>query len=489
MSDSPVPAPAPEPQPAAPAEQKPAAPLPQGRSNAPHRPFPRGGGPGGNRGPREDRPRQDRPQGPPPERRDFTKPSKHLLDQSIEEELKAALAGLDVGTTLENPETPVRKANEPKLPGGRKRGRIVSIRGKDVFIDVPGGRGQGVLQILHFDKPPVVGEEVDFSIERYDAANGLLLLTREGASQAVSNWFSLSLNMIVDAKVTGVNQNKTGLLVEVNGIKGFMPVSQIDIYRTENPEQFIGQTLKCEVIELDREERNLILSKRAIQEREKLAKAEEFWAKIQEGETRTGIVRNVKPFGVFVDLDGADGLIPVGELSWSRVNDPNELVKVGQRVEVQVKKVDRDTRRIGLSLRHLQGNPWDDFTKENRPGTRVRGKVTRLMEFGAFVELAPGIEGLIHISELSTDRVRRVRDVVGEGQDVDVQILNIDSANRRIGLSLKTIMAGEQAIAEAAAEAERLADAQAATERMANRPANPNLRGGIGSGKPLFSAE
>jgi len=465
------------------------APLPPGRSNAPHRPFPRGG-PGGNRGPREDRPRNDGPKMPPPDRYEFSKPSKFLLDQSIEEELKASLAGLDVGTTLENPETEIRSAVQPKLPGGRKRGKIVSIHGKDVFIDVPGGRGQGVLQLMHFDgKVPVIGEEVEFTIQRYDAANGLVLLTREGSSQAVSNWFSLSLHMIVDAKVTGLNQNKTGLLVEVNGIKGFMPVSQIDIYRTENPEQFLNQTIKCEVIELDREERNLILSRRSIQEREKAAKAEEFWAKIQEGETRSGIVRNVKPFGVFVDLDGADGLIPIGELSWSRVNDPNEIVKIGQRVEVTVKKVDREIRRISLSLRNLQGNPWDEFAANNRPGTKARGKVTRIMEFGAFVEISPGIEGLIHISELSTDRVRRVRDVVSEGQDVEVQILNIDTAQRRIGLSLKTIMAGEEAIAEAAAEAERLSDNVAATERMATRPVNPNLRGGIGGGKPLVDIE
>lgn len=413
-----------------------------------------------------------------------------MLDISIEEELKASLAGLDVGTTLENPETMIRSAATPKLPGGRKRGKVVSIHGKDIFIDVPGGRGQGVLQAIQFEgKLPAIGDEVEFVIDRYDAANGLVLLSRDGSSQAVSNWFSLSLHMIVDAKVTGLNQNKTGLLVEVNGIKGFMPISQVDIYRTENPEQFINQTLKCEVIELDREERNLILSRRSIQEREKAIKAEEFWAKIQEGETRSGIVRNIKPFGVFVDLDGADGLIPIGELSWSRVNDPSEIVKLGQRVEVTVKKVDREIRRISLSLRNLQGNPWDDFANNNRPGIKIRGKVTRIMDFGAFVELTPGIEGLIHISELSTDRIRRVRDVVSEGQDVEVQILNIDTEQRRIGLSLKTIMAGEEAIADASAEVERVADLQEAAERMASRVVNPNLRGGIGGGKPLIDVE
>jgi len=161
-------------------------------------------------------------------------------------------------------------------------------------------------------------------------------------------------------------------------------------------------------------------------------------------------------------------------------------VQIGQRVEVVVKRLDTATRRISLSLRQLLANPWDDFAKTCRPGSRVSGKVTRLEDFGAFVELAPGIEGLIHISELSTERVRRVRDVVTEGQHVEVQVMAVDTDKKRIGLSLKTIRAGEEAVAEAAGEAERLADAAEATARMANRSTNPNLRGGIGDGKPLF---
>jgi small subunit ribosomal protein S1 len=200
------------------------------------------------------------------------------------------------------------------------------------------------------------------------------------------------------------------------------------------------------------------------------------------GQTRTGTVRNLQPFGAFVDLGAADGLIPVSEMSWKRIAHPNEVLTIGQKVEVVVRRLDPDARRISLSLKQLLANPWDAYAANNRPGARVKGTVTRLTDFGAFVELAEGIEGLIHISELSTDRVRRVRDVVSENQEVEVQILNIDQDQRRIGLSLKTIQSGAEAVQEAADEAERLAP----TERMANRPINPNLRGGIGGARIIL---
>ena len=474
--------------------QAPAPPVAGRTYQGPPRPAPRGSGP--PRGPGEGRsfPRSDRPKndGKPPEqldRRDFTKPNKRLLDQSIEAEMAAAMEGMDVAGMLapENQQKPVAAATAAALPGGRKRGIIVAMRNNDIFVDVPGGRSQGMLPRDQFtDRAPAIGDEVDFTVERYDASNGLLILTREGSVQHVTDMSSLSLHMIVEAKVTGVNKNATGLMVEVNGIKGFMPISQIDLYRVEQPDQFVGQKLKCEVIELDRSERNLILSRRAMLERERALLKEEFWAKVDVGQTHTGTVSSLQKFGVFVNLGACDGLIPMSELSWSRVADASEIVKVGQKVDVVIHRLDRDTRKIALSLKQLHGNPWEDFTKSNRAGARLTGKVTRIADFGAFVELAPGIEGLIHISELSTSRVRKVTDVVQEGQMVDVQVLTIEPQVRRIALSLKTIMAGQEAIDAATAEAERIADLQAAGERIASRPVNPNLRGGIGSARPLF---
>lgn len=446
----------------------------------------------GGPGLRNDRPRND---GTAPKPMNFNdniaaKPNKRLLDADIEAELAAALGGADLSTELGSAETqqkPAGLAGAINLPAGRKRGTVLSLRGKDVFIDVPGGRSQGVLPIMQFEgKTPLVGDVVEFSIERYDGSNGLLILTMTGAAQAVSDWSSVALHMIVEVKCTGVNKNGSGLLVEISGIKGFMPISQIDLYRVEDPNQFVGQTLKGEVVELNREERNLIVSRKALMEREREAQREKFWSELDVGQVRTGVVRGLQPFGAFVDLGGADGLIPVSEMSWKRIAHPNEVLTVGQRVEVVVKKMDPEARRISLSLRQLLANPWDSFAAQNRPGTRIKGTVTRLTEFGAFVELAPGIEGLIHISELSTERSKRVRDVVTEGQEVEVQIMNIDTEARRVALSMKTIMAGAQAAQYAADDAEQEEDAAAAAERMANRTANPNLRGGIGGARFVY---
>ncbi|MFO0852247.1 MAG: S1 RNA-binding domain-containing protein [Gemmataceae bacterium] len=471
----------PAPSPAA-ESSAPQQPVPAGPSRSPDPSPPNRGGPR-RPFPRGDRPRNDGTKPPPLEVRDFaaSKPNKRLLDAGIEAEMEAALAGFDVSGTVAKAET--RTQQQPVVTGQqqRKKGRVLGIHGKDVFVDVPGGRSQGVLPIQQFEgRTPQVGEEVEFDIERYDAANGLLVLTREGAAQVVSDWSSVANGMVVEAKVTGVNKNKTGLLVEVNGIKGFMPVSQIDMYRVEDVDQFVNQRMKCQVIELNREERNLVVSRRNLLEREREQQKEQFWATVEEGQIKTGIVRSVKPFGAFVDLGGADGLIPVSELSWSRVGDPSEVVQIGQKVEVKIHRLDFDTRKIALSLRALVKSPWDDFANSHRPGSRVTGKVTKIMEFGAFVELVPGIEGLIHVSELANLRVRRVRDVVNEGQDVTVQILNIDPENRRIALSLKAVAAEAEDAADAAAAAEEDEDKRTVEERLAARPVNPNLRGGIG---------
>jgi small subunit ribosomal protein S1 len=455
---------------------RPGAPRPGGSN----RPFPQGKSPPFPKG---DRPKDTGARPEQLDRREFgaLKPNNRELDKEIEAELAQAMTGFNVEATVAKQE----ESTKPKaagVPGAKKRGRIVGIHGKDVFVEVPGGRSQGVLPIQQFEgKTPVIGEEVEFDVERYDPANGLLVLTREGSVQSVTDWSSVALHMIVEARVTGTNKNKTGLTIEVNGIKGFLPASQLDMYRVEDIEQFNNQRLKVMVVELNPEERNLIVSRRAVQEREREVKAEEFWKNVKTGEVREGIVRSVKPFGAFVDLGGADGLIPVSEFSWQRVNDLNEYVKVGEKVQVMINRVDHEARKIGLSIKMLTRSPWDDFAERVKAGARVTGKVTRIADFGAFVELEPGVEGLIHVSQLSNQRIRRVRDVIEEGQSVSVEVLSVDVESRRMSLSLKAIATEEEAAAAAAEEAERQADLKAATELLANRPVNPNLRGGIGS--------
>jgi small subunit ribosomal protein S1 len=477
----------------APKPAGPAVPGGAGRGGPPRPGGPRPGGstrpfPQGNRPPRD---KPVNPGGAPPQLRDFhsQKPNNRELDAMIEAELNQAMSGFDVQSTVVEEET-VRKPHVPGTPTPRKKGRVVGIHGKDVFIDVPGGRSQGVLPLDQFEgKTPKIGDEVEFDIDHYDSANGLLVLTREGSVQSVTDWSSVALHMIVEARVTGTNKNKTGLTIEVNGIKGFMPASQLDMYRVENLDQFLNQRIKVQVVELDPQERNLIVSRRAILERERAVKAEQFWLTIAEGQVLKGIVKSIKPFGAFVDLGGADGLIPISEFSWQRVNDLNEFVKIGQEVQVVVSRLDREARKIGLSVKQLTTSPWDEFASRVKAGARVTGKVTRTADFGAFVELEPGVEGLIHISELSTQRVQRVRDVVAEGQFVNVEILSVDPSNRRIGLSLKSIAAEKDAAESAAEQAERDADLKAAEDAMAARPVNPNLRGGIGSNPTKFDKE
>ncbi|HEY1191734.1 MAG TPA: S1 RNA-binding domain-containing protein, partial [Gemmata sp.] len=466
-------------------------PIFTGNAPRPGAPRPTGGGAGnfgGNRGStnRGDKPnRTDKPynQGGSPPRLyvGAEKPNARELDKLIEDELAQAMGDFDVSKTVAAVENVQKPRAAGTVGGGKKVGVIVGVHGNDVFVEVPGGRSQGVLPLQQFEgRKPALGESVEFDIDHYDSANGLLILTREGSTQVVHDWSQVAYGMIVEAKVTGTNKNKTGLTVEVAGIKGFLPASQLDLYRVENIEQFVNQRIKVMVAEVNPEERNLIVSRRAVQEREKAVKAEEFWKTVAEGQVRKGIVRSIKPFGAFVDLGGADGLIPASEFSWQRVADLNEFVKIGQQVEVKINRIDFDARKIGLSMKQLTVSPFEEYTKTVQAGARVTGKVSRIADFGAFVELTPGVEGLIHISELSTQRVRRVRDVLEEGQTVIVEILSTDPTTRRIALSLKKIATEEEAAAEAAEEAEHQAALKAAEEVMATRPVNPNLRGGIG---------
>ena len=342
-----------------------------------------------------------------------------------------------------------------------------------MFIDVPGGRTQGVLPLMQFpDGPPAIGTEVDVHIEGFDHANGVLLLSRKGAA-VQADWASVAVGMIVEARVTEVN--KGGLSVDVNGIRGFMPISQIDLYRVEDAAQFVNQKLLCVVTEVDPSERNLVVSRRALLEKEREENREKLWAELNEGQIREGIVRSLKEFGAFVDLGGVDGLIHVSDLSWQRVQDVGTVVQVGQKVKVVVLKLDRERRKVGLGLKQLTASPWDAIGEKYHTGQVTTGKVTRLMDFGAFVELEPAVEGLIHISELAPQRVRRVIDVVRPGQEVQVMVLTVDPAQRRIALSLKQALPEEpepEAPASAAEEPEE--------EEAPPRPRTTPLRGGIG---------
>jgi small subunit ribosomal protein S1 len=384
---------------------------------------------------------------------------KKQLDEELGDELEAALADFDqltdedLGFVPSAPTLPTGGSDDdrgPDEPDAVRTGRVVAVRGDDVFVDL-GGKSEGVVSARSFtdkEEPvPAVGSPIEVVVDHFDRDSGILILGRKGAA-VDANWENLREGLVVEARVTGTN--KGGLEVEVGGIRGFIPAGQIDVVHVPEFSDYVGQKFDCVVTEAHREKRNLVLSRRAILERQRAEQREKTWQELEEGQVRDGVVRSIKPFGAFVEIDGVDGLLHVSQMSWSRVEDPAAIVQLGQRIQVQVVKINRETRKVGLGLKQLMASPWDDVETKYPPTSQVTGKVTRIADFGAFVELEPGVEGLIHISELSPQRVHRVRDFVEEGQEVTVVVLGIDHERKRISLSLKAALA-------AAAEAEAAA--------------------------------
>jgi small subunit ribosomal protein S1 len=322
--------------------------------------------------------------------------------------------------------------------------------------------------------PPAVGDVVEVTFDRYDKDEGLLVMSRQGAAVAAT-WANMKKGLIVEARVT--KAIKGGAEVEVNGIRGFLPISQIELAHVESVEDYINQKLRCLVTEFSAREKNLVVSRRELLEKERAEKREKTWAELEEGQVRTGVVRNLKPFGAFVDIGGIDGLVGLRDLAWGNVKDPSEVVKMGQEVEVKVLKIDRDTQKISLSLKALKESPWDTIEDRLGVGQYVTGRVTRLMDsLGAFVELEPGVEGLIHITELGPRKVFRVKDVVQEGQEVSVRILKLDTDAERISLSLRP----DPRAAQAAEPEETEDDTPPAPKPERKVP----LKGGLGDREP-----
>jgi len=400
------------------------------------------------------------------------------LDAEMERELAEAMEGMAGLDLLSGPPT---RGVPTKTADGKRKGKVIAIHGKDIFVEVPGGRSQGVIAAMQFtDGIPKIGDEIEFTIE--GAADGMLLLSLKGAAMQ-ADWSSVESGMIVEARV--LESNKGGLSVDVNGIRAFMPISQIDLYRVEDTNQFINQRLRCMVVEVNPEERNLVVSRRALLDKEREEMREKTWAALAEGQVRDGIVRSVRDFGAFVDIGGVDGLLHVSEMSWQRVNNPETLVQVGQAIKVVILKIDQEKKKLSLGAKQLQSSPWDTIHDRFPTGTLVEGTVTRLMDFGAFVELEPAIEGLIHISELATQRVFRVRDVVQVGQKVTVKVLQVDPQQRRISLSLKATQAMAASAAATAAAQEEEEEEIPVEPAKPFRPRTTPLKGGLNSGSPL----
>ena len=237
------------------------------------------------------------------------------------------------------------------------------------------------------------------------------------------------------------------------GIRGFVPASLLDTKYIEDINSFVGQTLKFKIVEYKPEDRKVILSRRAVVEEEENALKEKFWSEVQEGQILKGTVRRLSNFGAFIDLGGVDGLLHISEMGWSRVRRPGDVVKVGQEVEVYVLSADKESNKISLSLKKLIPNPWESAAEKYAVGNVVTGKVVRLAPFGAFVELEDGVDGLVHISQISWSRVEKVEDALTVGQEVEAKVLDLDLENKKISLSIKETTERPQRAAEKAEEA------------------------------------
>jgi len=365
----------------------------------------------------------------------------NLYSSELEREVQEAMTGMSAEELMEVslvepfPHAPGTDDLESKM----HRARIVGAHKADVFLDL-GGKAQGVVPRGQFgaEDPVTVGRMIEVLLVRYESEDGLWICSREGAVQE-ARWDTLRPGMIVEGKVTGLN--KGGLEVNLHGIRGFMPASHVDPKHIKDISVFLTQTIQCEVLEVNRRERNVLVSRRKYLEKAQREERERIEAELAPDQVRKGVVSNITDFGAFVDLGGGlDGLIHIRELAWGQVEKVADVVEVGQTVEVVVLKIDKEHKRISLSLRKALQDPWTCMGQKYAEGTQVKARIVRIQDFGAFAELEPGIEALIPISELSwTGRVRHPKDVVEVGQMVDAVVTRLEMDKRKAALSMKRV--------------------------------------------------
>lgn len=380
------------------------------------------------------------------------------LDADLEAEIAAAMQGVsDLSAGGVEPVAEAAPATEAKPAKGGKQqgpinpeevtagmrltGKVVSVYGDSVILDL-NGQASAAVPVKNFEsgKVPAVGVTLALVAEQYDAAEGLIrcrVATGGGVSKPQGNWEAVQTGMVVDCMVT--KTNKGGLEVNVSNLRGFMPAAQVDLGFCSNLEQFVGQKLRAVVLEVNPQKRNLIVSRRQFLESTLVETREQAWNNLSVGQKVQGKVKTVKDYGAFVDLGGVDGLLHVSEMSWNRLNHPRDILAEGQDIEVQVLQLDREKMKISLGLKQLRTSPWLTIMEKYPIESTVRGKVTKATEFGAFVELEPGLEGMVHISELDYKRVVRVTDVMQVGKEYDLKVLSIDPNKKRIALSLKAL--------------------------------------------------
>jgi small subunit ribosomal protein S1 len=326
------------------------------------------------------------------------------------------------------------------------RGTVVRVDKDEVLVDI-GYKSEGVIPVselsIRRSVNPVdevqLGDEIDALVMTKEDAEGRLILSKKRAR------FEMAWKRIEGAAESGepvegtvIEVVKGGLILDL-GVRGFLPSSLVDIRRVQNLDEFLSQQLRCKVIELNRSRNNVVLSRRAVLEDERKEMRQAILDRLSPGDVVEGTISNIVDFGAFVDLEGIDGLIHISELSWSHVNHPSEVLEIGQTVRVKVLDIDRERQRISLGLKQTQSDPWQQVIEAYREADVVQGRVTKVVTFGAFVEILPGVEGLVHISELAQHHVENPREIVSQGEVVRVKIIEMDADRRRLSLSLKRV--------------------------------------------------
>jgi small subunit ribosomal protein S1 len=321
------------------------------------------------------------------------------------------------------------------------KGFILEVRPREFLVDI-GYKSEGIIPAAEFDNPTEVevGDEVEVLLERLENEEGMCILSKEKAAQR-QNWEKIVSVFqgegLVQGKVKGIV--KGGLVVNV-GVEAFLPASQIDITPPRDLQQFIGNVYNFKIVKINEDRKNVVLSRREIIERERSEKRSKFLSSVQIGDRVHGVIKNITDFGAFIDLDGIDGLLHVTDISWVRVDHPSAVLRVGQSVRVVVLDVNKEKERVSLGLKQTQDNPWERIEERFPTGQVVSGTITNLMPYGAFVQVEEGVEGLIHVSELSwTERIARPSDVLNLGQQVQAVVLGVNKEEQKISLGIRQL--------------------------------------------------
>jgi len=333
----------------------------------------------------------------------------------------------------------LRTKIDSHLPGTILKGTIESQIGNDVIVEV-GLKSEGIVDASEFESSEdiVPGKEIEVLLEDTDSGGRLILLSKRKADR-IRGWETIINTKKEGDVVTGrvIRRIKGGLLVDI-GVPVFLPASQVDIRRPGDISRFIGKEVKCTILKIDVEGRNIVVSRRKLIEEERRSSKEKIMAEIEVGQLRKGVVKNISDFGVFVDLGGVDGLLHISDLSWGRISHPSEVVKLDEEIECVVIGVDKENEKISLGLKQKTTSPWEDVEERYPVGARVKGTVVNVMNYGAFVRLEEGIEGLVHISEMSwTRRLTHPSEIVNLGDEIEVAVLNVNKQKREISLGLK----------------------------------------------------